>query len=77
MRQQPPLSPASLKFLPPVTHISTDMRSPTLETRIPSDMCSLPGKNISLRICIPPPGKHKSLVIYVLLPGKHVSLVMG
>ena len=34
MRRQPPLSPASLKFLPPVTletHISTDMRSPTFE----------------------------------------------
>ena len=47
MRRQPPLSPASLNFLPPVTletHISTDMRSPTLETRIPSDMCSLPRK---------------------------------
>ena len=43
MRRQPPLSPASLNFLPPVTletHISTDMRSPTLETCIPSGMCS-------------------------------------
>ena len=46
MRRKPALSPGTLRFLPPVTwetHISTDMRSPTLETHIPSDMCSLPG----------------------------------
>ena len=43
MRPQPVLSPANLKFLPPVTwetHTPTDMRSPTFETRIPSDKCS-------------------------------------
>ena len=41
MRRQPALSPATLRFLPPVTWetlISTDMCSPTLETHIPSDM---------------------------------------
>ena len=65
MSRQPALSPASLRFLSPVTwetDISTDMRSPTLETHIPSDMCSptlethipsdicsLPGKHITLK----------------------------
>ena len=40
MRPQLALSPATLRFLPPVTwetHISIDMCSPTLETHIPSD----------------------------------------
>ena len=75
---KPTLSPATLRFLPPVTwkHIPTDMRYPTWETHIPSNMCSLPGKHISLVICVPPPAKHVSLIIYISLPGKHVSLVI-
>ena len=36
----------------------------------------LPGKHISLEICVPPPRKHIFLVIHVPLPGKHISLVI-
>ena len=57
------------------THIPSDICSPTWETHIPramcsltwkthtgipSDVCSLPGKHISLLICVPLPGKHIS-----------------
>ena len=65
------------------------MCSPTWETHILNDMCSLPGKHISLVIyvsisgkhislviCVSPPGKHVSLMICVPLPGKHMSLVI-
>ena len=46
MHRQPALSPAT---------------SVTSETRIPGDMCPLPGKHISLVICVPSPRKHISL----------------
>ena len=46
------------------------MCSPTWETHI------LPGKHISLVICVPPPVKDISLVLCVPLPGKHISLVI-
>ena len=36
----------------------------------------LPGKHISLVICVPPPRKHIFLLIHVPLPGKHISLVI-
>ena len=52
------------------------MYSPTWETHIPSEMCCLPGKHISLVLCVSLPGKHISLVKCIPLPGKHISLVI-
>ena len=52
-----------------------DTCSPTWETHMPSDMSSLPEKQISLVICVPLLGKHISLIICVPLPGKHIALV--
>ena len=45
------------------THLSSYMRSSPWEAHIPSDVCSLPGKHISLVMCVPLPGKHLFLVI--------------
>ena len=51
----------------------TRQTHPTWKTHIPSDMCSLPEKHISLVICVPPPGKHVSQVICVPLGVKPIS----
>ena len=52
------------------------MCSLTLETHIPSDMCSPTQEHVSLLICVPLPGKQTSLVKCVPITRKHISLVI-